>query len=93
MRPPPRTRTTLTPGVVDLPAPRRSSEEVALEKKRKSEAANARAKAARLAAARVAEVESQALAAARDKRSGAGVLHPKKSHRRPEASVMDVSFP
>lgn len=92
MRPPARNRTTSTPGAVDLPAPRRSSEEVALEKKRKSDAAEARAKAIRLAAARVAEIENKALAAAKDKRSGTSTPGPKKSRKRPGASTTDVSL-
>lgn len=92
MKPPPRNRTTSTPGTVDLPAPCRSSKEVALEKKRKNEAANARVKAARLAAAWVAEVESQALAAARDKSSSTGVSRPKQTCKRLGASVIDVSL-
>lgn len=91
MKPPPRNRTTSTPGVIDLPASRRSSEEVALEKKRKSEVASARAKAMRLAAARVAEVESQALAAAHNKRNSSKPP-PKQSRKRPVASATEVSL-
>jgi hypothetical protein len=52
-----RNRTTLTPGVVDLPKPRQTSTEVALEKKKKSDAATAKAEAMQLAAVRVAELE------------------------------------
>lgn len=79
-----RKRTTLTPGVVDLPRARRSSAEVSLEKKKKSDAATKKAEAKRLAAARVAELEKQAVMMATTK----------KSHTRPLGQASkEVSFP
>ena len=82
-----RNRTTLTPGLVDAPKARRSSQEVALEKKTKKDAATAKAEAKRLAAVRVAELEKEAIA--RNKGSGAGNPGSKRSHKRP---VMRLGF-
>ena len=88
-----RNRTTLTPSLVDLPKPRRSSQEVALEKKTKMEAANAKAEAKRLAVIRVTELEKGVIAW--KKGSGASTPGSKQSRKRPvtTASREDVSFP
>jgi hypothetical protein len=87
-----RKRTTLTPGVVDLPKKRRTSAEVALEKKKKNDMATARTRAKQLAAAQVAELESQ-MVTAQDKGSSANVLVPERSRKRPATSASrDVSF-
>ena len=86
MIPPDRNRTTSTPGVVDLPAPRRTTAEVTLERKKKAAAANARVEAKRLAEAQVAEVESRAVVAQK-KGSGVNGLGPKRSHKRPASNA------
>ena len=92
MKPPGRNRTTSAPGVVDLPAPRRSSKEVALEKKKKDEAAAAKAEAKRLAVARVVELESQATTGP-NKGTRANKLGPKQPRIRPAMSASSkVSF-
>lgn len=88
-----RKRTTLTPGVVDLPKPRRSTTEVALEKKKKDDVANVKAEAKRLAATQVAELEKQAVAA-RNEGSSINALTRKQPRKRPGASASkDVSHP
>lgn len=87
-----RKRTTLTPGVVDLPRARRTSAEVTLEKKKKNDAATKKAKARHLAEVRVTELEKQA-AAARNDGSGANALASKQLRKRPATSTSrDVSF-
>ena len=92
MKPANRVRTTTTPGIVDLPRPRRSSKEVALEKKKKIDAVAAKAEAKRLAAAQVAEVESRATTG-QNKGAGTNRLGPKQQKKRPVTSVSrEVSF-
>ena len=95
MKPPDRpNRTTLRPGVVDLPAsrPRRSPEEIALEKRKKHDAAAAKAETQRLAAARVAELEIQTPVVARSKGRNTSALT-KQSRKRPTTdTTRDVSF-
>jgi len=87
-----RKRTTLTPGMVDLPKRRKTSAEVALEKKKKNDAATAKARAKRLAAVQVAELESQ-MVTAQDKGSSVNALVPKQSRKRPATGASrDVSF-
>ena len=84
--------TTATPGVVDLPTPRRSSKEVALEKKRKVDALAAKAEAKRLAVARVAEVKSQ-VTKGQNKGTGTNRPGPKQTKKRPAMSASrEVSF-
>jgi len=79
--------------MVDRPPPRRSSAEVALDKKKKSDAANMRVEAKRLAAVRVAEIESQTLAVAQKKGSKTNASGPKQSRKRPVTSTSrSVSF-
>jgi len=86
-----RKRTTLTPGMVDLPKKRRTSAEVALEKKKKNDVAAARARAKQLAAVQVAELESRMVA--QDKGSSVNTLTPKQPHKRPATGASrDVSF-
>ena len=67
MRPPPReTRTTNAPGLVDLPKPRKSTADVTAEKKKKEEAAVAKAKVKDAKVARVARVEKEIRVAQRE---------------------------
>ena len=90
MKPPDRNRTTSTPGMVDRVQPRRSSAEVTLEKKKRSDAANARAQAKRLAAVRVTEIESM-----QKKGNTTSTPNPKQPRKRPltgasrDVSVLD----
>jgi len=87
-----RKRTTLTPGVVDLPKPWRTNAEVALEKKKKNDAAAVKAESKRLAAVRVAELERQVAIAQREG-SGVNALIPKQLRKRPATiASRDVSF-
>lgn len=69
MQRPSRKRTTLTPGVVDLPRARRTSAEVALEKQKKDSAATKKAEAKRQAEIRVAELEKQVAVAQNEARN------------------------
>lgn len=94
MIPPGRNRTTSAPGLVDLPTPRRPSKEVALERKKKDDAAATKAEAKRLAAARVAELESSQAIAALSKKARTNQLGPKQARKRPvmSTSLRDVSF-
>ena len=89
-----RNRTTLNPGVVDLPKSRRTSAEVARERKKKSDDAAAKAEAKRSAAARVAALERQA-ATKQNKGSGVITLTSKQPRKRPVTggTSKDVSFP
>ena len=60
MHPPPRkTRTTNTPGLVDLPKSRRRTADVTAEKQKKNEIAAAKAKAKEAKLAQVARVEKE----------------------------------
>ena len=59
MKPPAQNRTTSTPGVVDLPRPRRTTAEVTLEKKKKSDMAATKAETKRQVGVRLAELERQ----------------------------------
>ena len=60
MHPPPRkTRTTNTPGLVDLPKSRRRTADVTAEKQKKKEIAAAKAKAKEAKLAQVARVEKE----------------------------------
>jgi len=86
MKPPSRNRTTSAPGLVDLPTPRRSSKEVVLEKKKKNDAATAKAEAKRLAAAQVADLENQPIAGP-NKGTRTNQLGPKRPKKRPAMSA------
>jgi hypothetical protein len=88
-----RKRTTLTPGVVDLPRARRTTAEVSLEKKKKTDAATKKSEAKRLAAIQVAELEKQSVAS-RIEESSVDAPATKRSNKRPVARTAskDVSF-
>lgn len=92
MQCPNRKCTTLTPGVVDLPRARRSTAEVSLERKKKTDAATKKAEAKQLAMVRVAELEKTTKV--RNKGSSADAPATKKSHKQPvHRASKEVSFP
>jgi len=73
MHPPLRgNRTTNNPGLIDLPNPRRVPAEVAAEKQKKKETADAKARAKSVKLARVARVEKEIRIAQKEAARGSG---------------------
>ena len=83
-------RTTENPGLVDLPAMRRTPAQVAREKKLKEAAAKEEMKVRKAVEARVAALERQSVKAAQKKTTG--TAGSKVNRKRPANSEIEVTF-